>query len=242
VFWTHSHKERAGFIIGAYKSLKVPGILSKQIFAKGMPLLLNEFLWSAGMAMLTQSYSTRGLAVVAGLNISTTIANLFNVVWIAMGTAVAIMVGQQLGANEFKRAKQSVRRLMAFSVFSAVCVGSLLAILAPLFPQMYNTTDEVRHIASGLLLIAALAAPIHSFVHVSYFTLRSGGKTWITFLFDCVYLWVLSIPLARFLSDCTTLPILPIYAICQFIDIVKCIIGFWMIKKGLWINNIVDEQ
>jgi len=242
VIWTHRHKEQAGFIVGAFKSMHVPGGLVKQIFAKGMPLLLNEFLWSAGMAMLTQSYSTRGLAVVAGLNISSTIANLFNVVWIAMGTAVSIMVGQQLGANEFTRAKRTVKRLMAFSVASAVCVGFLMAIMAPLFPKLYNTSDEVRTIATGLLIISALASPIHAFAHASYFTLRSGGKTWITFLFDSAYLWVLSIPLARFLSDGTVLPILPIYAICQFIDIIKCVIGFWMLKKGLWINNIVDEQ
>ncbi|MBQ2006804.1 MAG: hypothetical protein II205_04480, partial [Bacteroidales bacterium] len=68
------------------------------------------------------------------------------------------------------------------------------------FPQMYNTTDEVRSLASSMLVIVACAAPMHAFTHATYFTLRSGGKTWITFLFDCVFLWVVNIPVARLMT------------------------------------------
>ena len=104
VSWTHRHKEEAPFIVGAYRSMHIPKPLVKDILIKGMPLLANEALWSSGMATLTQCYSVRGLAVVAGLNICSTISNLFNVVWMANGTAVSIIVGQQLGANEFQKA------------------------------------------------------------------------------------------------------------------------------------------
>ena len=242
VSWTHRHKIRASFIVGAYKTMRVPAALVKDIFKRGMPLLVNEALWSFGMALRVQSFSTRGLAIVAALNISSTISNLFNVVWMALGVAVSIVIGQQLGANEFEKAKQSVWRIMAFSVASALVMGVFLFAVAPLFPAIYNTTDEVRSIAAGLLRIVGLAAPIHAFCHASYFTLRSGGKTWITFLFDAGYLWVVSIPLARVLSIHTVWPILLVFAICEFIDITKAILGGVMIKKGVWINNIVADS
>ena len=237
--WTHRHSDRAPFIVGAYKSMHVPGTLVGEIFKRGMPLLVNEFLWSAGMAMLTQAYSTRGLAVVAALNICTTIANLFNVVWIAMGTAVSIIVGQHLGAGDFDKAEESCWRILTFSVLSAVGMGILMAACSTLFPAMYNTTQEVRNIATGLLLMVAASGPLHAFCHASYFTLRSGGKTWVTFLFDSAYLWVISIPVARLLSTGTTWHIILVYGICQFIDIVKCIIGYILLKRKVWINRIV---
>ncbi len=242
VSWTHRHKIRAAFIIGAYKTFHVPAELVKDIFKRGMPLLVNEALWSAGIAIRVQSFSTRGLAMVAALNITSTISNLFNVVWMALGVAVSIVIGQQLGANEFEKAKQSVWRIMAFSVASALVMGVGMCIFAPLFPAIYNTTDEVRDIAAGLIRIVGLAAPIHAFCHASYFTLRSGGKTWITFLFDGGYLWVVSIPLARLLSIGTAWPILLVYALCEYVDITKAIMGFVMIKKGVWINNIVADK
>jgi len=242
VSWTHRHKIRASFIVGAYKTMRVPAALVKDIFKRGMPLLVNEALWSFGMALRVQSFSTRGLAIVAALNISSTISNLFNVVWMALGVAVSIVIGQQLGANEFEKAKQSVWRIMAFSVASAFLMGLAMCLMAPLFPAIYNTTDEVRSIAAGLLRIVGLAAPIHAFCHASYFTLRSGGKTWITFLFDAGYLWVVSIPLARVLSIHTAWPILLVFGICEYIDITKAILGGVMIKKGVWINNIVADS
>jgi len=241
VGWTHRHPTRAPFIVGAYRSMRVPGALVKDIFKRGMPLLVNEALWSAGMAVRTQSFSTRGLAMVAALNISTTISNLFNVVWLALGTAVSIMVGQQLGANEFEKAKTTAWRIMAFSIASAVGMGLVMLVCAPLFPAIYNTTEEVRSIAAGLIRIVALSGPLHAFNHASYFTLRSGGKTWITFLFDGGYLWVVSIPLVRLLSIGTAWHILLVFFLCEFIDIVKAVLGFILLKKGVWINNIVKD-
>lgn len=242
VLWTHKNQERAPFIHGAYKSMYIPLSLTKQIFLRGMPLLLNEFLWSSGIAVLNQSYSMRGLAVVAAMNICSTISNLFCVIWMSFGTSVSIIVGQQLGANEFETAKASVRRIMAFSIAVALCGTLLMLVAAPLFPHLYNTTEEVRSIATGLLIIVAFYAPMQAFLHTSYFTLRSGGKTIVTFIFDSVYLWVVSVPLARLLCGSTELAIIPIYAFCTYIDIFKCALGGWMIKKGMWIHNIVDQK
>ena len=242
ISWTHRHVEQALFIQGAYRSMRVPAALTRDIFKRGMPLLVNEFLWAAGMATLTQSYSVRGLAVVAGLNISATVSNLFNVVWLAMGTAISIIVGQQLGANEFEKAKQSCTRIMAFSMTGAAVMGGVLFLCADLFPMLYNTTDEVRSLAASFLRVVAIASPLFAFTHASYFTLRSGGKTWITFLFDSCYLWVLSIPVAKLLAIGTAWPILVVYAICQYMDLVKAALGAYLLKKGVWINNIVQNQ
>ena len=64
---THRHAEIHRFIRGVYRSLKIPGGLVKNIILRGMPLLINELLWSVGMAFLVQCYSSRGLSVVAAL-------------------------------------------------------------------------------------------------------------------------------------------------------------------------------
>ena len=82
--------------------------------------------------------------------------------------------------------------------------------------------------------------PIYGFLHATYFTIRSGGKTFITFLFDSVYLWVVSAPLAFVLAHYTGLPILPIYLICQLADLFKCLVGYILLKKGIWLENLVE--
>lgn len=241
VFCTHAHPEKFRFIHGAYRSMRVPLSLCKQITIKGMPLLLNEALWSLGMAMLARCYSLRGLDVVAALNISNTVANLFNVVFLSMGNATAIIIGQELGAQEIHKAKDHAWKLTAFSLALCIVAGILLAIASPFIPMIYNTTEHIRHLATSLLLVCGACMPLFSFTTSCYFTLRSGGKTMVTFVFDCVFSWMISIPFAYALVTFTSLNIVAIYLLVQLADLIKCTLGFILVKKGIWINNMVSE-
>ena len=241
MYWTHSRSEKLVFIKGVYRKLSVPGGLVKKILVKGSPLMVNEFLWSLGMAALTQCYSTYGLAVVAGLNISTTISNVCNVIWMAMGSALSIIIGQLLGAGKMEEAKDTDRKLIFFSVASCLVIGTILILLAPVFPRIYNTTEDVRGLAAKFITVSACLMPIQAFLHSAYFTLRSGGKTVITFFFDSGFVWVCTIPAAFLLSHYSGLPILPTYILCQSLDIIKAVIGFILVKKGVWLQNIVGE-
>lgn len=238
VVWTHTHKEKNGFIRHAYSSMRIPGALTWKIICKGTPLLLNETMWSAGMTVLMQLYSFRGLSVIAALNISSTISNLFNIIFIAMGNSIAIILGQKLGAGKTEEAREYSVKLITFSVLCCLASGALMALIAPLFPQIYNTTDEVKRLACSLIRIAAYCMPMYAFQNSCYFTLRSGGRTFITFLFDSVFVWTASIPLAYVLIHFTSMPITPLYVCCQMIELIKCLIGFILVKRGIWIRNI----
>lgn len=242
VLWTHLHKERNLFITGAYSSLKVPGGLVGKVVVTGMPLMINEALWASGQAILMQCYSVRGLSVIAAFNISSTISNVFNVVFLALGNSVGIIIGQLLGAGKMEEAKNTDRKLIFTSVGSCFCIGLAMAILSPLFPKMYNTTEEIRRLAMWFIIVSSACMPINAFTHAAYFTLRSGGKTWITFLFDSVYVWIVTIPLAYILTRYTGLMIIPVYLTCQLVDIVKCLIGYVLVKKGIWLQNMVASK
>ena len=241
--WTHSNQIRNPFIVGAYRSPFIPGKLLRAIILKGMPLLINEFLWSSGMAILNQCYSTCGLDVVPATNISSTLVNLASVVFLSMGNAVGILMGQMLGAGSTEtQVRDSNRKLIVLSVSSGIIFGALMASFSGAFPHIYNTTDEVRQLAGWLICISAVCMPFQAYTNATYFTLRSGGQTMVTFLFDSCFVWVCCIPLAFCLSRFAHLPILPLYAICQATDLLKCGIGAFMLKQGKWIHNLTTEQ
>ena len=237
--WTHRHKDRNPYIVGLYRTLKVPGYLVTRFIIKGAPLLVNETLWAAAQASLMQCYSVRGLSVVAAFNIASTIANLFNVVFIALGDSVAIVVGQQLGAGRMEEARDTDNKMIAFSVMCCTAVALVMLLIAPLFPQLYNTDPGTRQLAAYLIMAQAIFMPQNAFLHAAYFTLRSGGKTLVTFLFDSVFVWCVSVPIAFVLSRYTAMFVVFIFACVQIGDWLKCIIGFVLVKKGVWMQNIV---
>lgn len=239
--WVHFHKEKYPFIVKAYAGFYVPAALVKQVMIKGTPLLINETLWSAGIAFLNQCYSLRGLEVIAAINIASTITNLFNVVYLSLGSSSGLIVGPMLGAGETEEAKDTAYRMITFSVLVCVGVGLILFVVAPLFPKFYNTEEDVRAMATSFIRIGACFTPLYGFVNCAYFVLRAGGKTIITFLFDSAFMWVFVIPIGIVLSRFTAIAILPMYAIVQAMDLIKCVVGFVLVKKGVWINNIVSN-
>lgn len=242
IAWTHTHTNKNKYIIGAYHSLRIPKSLTVNMIKKGTPLLFNEFLWAAGMSIIAQCYSVRGLDVVAARNISSTITNLFGAVYIQMGACIGILVGAKLGANKLRDARTTDNRLLFFSVAATVVVALAVLPLAEVFPRFYNTEDHIRDLASYMIVIQALAMPLWSYTNACYFTLRSGGKTGLTFIFDFGYTFLLMIPLAFVLANFTDMNIRMLFAVVTFSEIVKVIIGYFMVKSDLWINNIVDEK
>ena len=240
--WTHSHKKQADFIVGAYKSLAIPRTLVRSIVVRGLPLMVNELLWAAGVTFTNQCYSLRGIGVVAALNISTTISNVFNVVYMALGVAISIVVGNLLGAGKLEEAKDTDRKMITFSALCAVGVGLVLVALSSVFPQMYNTTDEAKQIAAYMIIVYSMIMPAHAFANAAYFTLRSGGQVLITVLFDSVYMWVIVVPIAAILGHFTNMNIYWLYLACQSLEVVKAVFGLALVKHGSWVKQLVGKE
>lgn len=236
----HTGKNRYDFIPGLFTKFTVTKAQIRKITLVTLPLLLNETLWSAGIAVLNQCYSVRGLDVVAAINIVSTLSNVFNVAFIAFGHATGIILSQMLGANEKKQAEFAAPKLFTLSFLTVILIAAVMVIFAPFFPKIYNTDDTVRSLATSLIITAAIFMPIQAGTNAGYFTLRSGGKTFITFLFDCGFVWIVNIPLAFVLSRFTDIHILYLYASVLATDIIKCILSYILVKKGVWLNSVVD--
>lgn len=242
ILWAHTHKKKYPYIKGLFTKFSFTKALTVKMITVSVPLLLNEALWSGGMAFLNQCYSVRGLDVVAASNIVSTLSNVFNVSFISFGSAIGIILSQYLGAGNKNEAKKASLKLLWFSVFVVVLIGAAMALFAPFFPKIYNTTDEIKALATQLLFCIAAFMPVHAFTNATYFTLRSGGKTFITFLFDSGFVWCVSVPVAFCLSRFTAMPIVPLYILVLSADFIKCVLGYIFVKKGIWLNVVVGSK
>lgn len=237
----HRKGSKYGFFKGLYSRFVIPANLIWPILSKTLPLLANEFLWSLAQATLLQAYSLRGIAVIAAMNISGTISQIFNEVFLSLGNSAGIITGQELGADRLVNARRTAWRMAFLSVASTIVMGTLLSCAAPFIPHFYNVEPEIRALATRFIWVVALCMPINAYANVSYFTLRCGGKTTVTFLFDSCFSWLVPVPVAYCLSRFTTIPALYVFAIVSLLELLKCIIGFCLVKSGVWVRNIVKN-
>ena len=242
LIYAHLHQERYIFLKGAFRNGYVPLKLLKRIAVTGTPLMLNEIFWSLGMTFINQCYSTRGMTALAALNITSTAWNLFCIIMFAMGNAVSIMVGQCLGQGDVKGARDTDNKLLFITVVSHILLGAMLSLSSEIIPQWFAVTEEARSLASQTLIIAGISLPIHAFLHSTYFTIRSGGKTFITFLFDSVYTWCVPAVLAFVLSRYTQVGVVTMYFWIQFIDLTKLTIGVLMLRSDFWAVDLTASN
>lgn len=239
VIWAHVKKEKNRYLNGAYSGFGLSKGLFGRIMIKGIPLIINEVLWAAGMTALTQSYSLRGLEIVAAINIANTINNLFNIVFIQLGSCISIVVGQHLGAGELEEAKDSDNKMIFFSVASCVVMAIAMFFVGKYFPNLYNTSDDIKHMATEIINVQAIMMPFYAYSHCSYFTLRSGGKTVVTFLFDSGFTWVIVVPCAFLLSKFTALSVVMVFFLTNSTEFIKNIVGFLMVRSNVWLKKLV---
>lgn len=240
IIYTVKMRSRFPYFKGLFKSFHIPGKICRDISVKGMPLLFNEFFWSLGMSLLSVAYSLHGIAVVAGYSISSTVMNLANISFISLGSSIGIIIGKQLGANEFEKAYDTDRKLITFSVLLSLAVSIVVIALSDQIPLLYNTSPESKEYASYFIKISASFSVVHAFANAAYFTIRSGGKTLITFLMDSAFIMLISVPFAFSLYYVFHLDIRIAFPLVQAVEIIKVFIGLILIKKKVWLNNIVE--
>ena len=236
---THGKKNPPEFLRGAFESMRIGADLAKDIIRRGAPLLANEMFWSLGTTMLTQCYSYRGLDAIAALNISNTVSHLFMTVMFTLGNVVGIILGNLLGAEDYDKARTYCPQLLFLGFASCFVMGAVLFVAAPAAPRLYNTSSEIMDLAAGLMRISAVFMPAMAMTNCAYWTLRAGGRTYITMAFDSVFTWVVAVPAAWALIHLTDWGLLQVNFWVNATEIIKLSIGLYLLRKGVWVNNIV---
>ncbi len=241
VFWTHLNKGKCKYADGLFKGFSVPRALIKQVVIKGTPILCNELLWSVSITTINMCYSTRGTDVIAAMNISFNLQNLLSVAYFALSSSIAIIVGNLLGAGKLEEAKDTDKKLLAFSVVMGAIMMGIQLLLAPVFPKIYTDVAGVIELATYNMVCFGFTMPFAALATATYYTIRSGGRVFITMLFDSVYAWVIVIPTVAALAYLTELPFVYMLPIVLIVENLKVIPGLILVHKGIWLRQLKAE-
>ena len=201
-------------------------------------MLINEFLWSFGMTLLNYCFSFKGLEVVAAMNIVSTVSNLFGLVGTSVGIGISVILGQQLGSNQLNEAKEDSDKYIFFAIILGIFITVLMFFIKDPILSLYKFDRSILDIASTLIIISSAMVVVRTYSITCYFIIRSGGKIFITFLFDSVFTIVIRFGVTFLFVKLTDLNIFYIYFISEFLEIIKIIIGTILVKKGIWVNKL----
>ncbi|MGM0495530.1 MAG: MATE family efflux transporter [Bacillota bacterium] len=230
------------FNTSIFNLFKIDGLLLKMIVITAIPLVINEFLFSFGQTMFLESYATRGDNALAAINITNAISQLVFITFGGIGTAVAVLVGNTLGENKLKEAKENSLKIITFAVIFAFILGIILFVLSFFVLNLYDITAETKAIAQFNIRVNAFVIPIISLYMALYFTLRSGGDTRSTMIMDSGYIWVIQVPVVFLLARLTNLGVIYLFLIVQLLEVPKVLLAYSRYKKEYWLRNLAKEN
>ena len=213
----------------------------KRFFKTTLPVVLNETMWSLGITTYSAIYAHIGTESIAAYNISHTIDNLMFVLFMGVGNACAIMVGNNIGAGNDKLADSYAKRSLLVSAGIGVLVGIIQISIARGLLSLYNISDISKSFAVSILTISGLAMWVKGANMIIFVgILRSGGDTRYGLLLELFSMWGIGVPLALLGSFVFHLPVYYVYLLAPSDELVKAAIGMRRVFSRRWINNLVQ--
>ncbi|MFP3091319.1 MATE family efflux transporter [Treponema sp. TIM-1] len=213
-----------------------------RFFSIVSPVVLNEFIWSLGVMFQNIIIARTHTDAIAAFNITNTFSQLTWVVFIGLGNGVAVLIGKKIGEGDEKAARDYAFRISRFAPLLAGGAALIILALSRLLPFIFRVNSSVLSIIDVMFLILAAVYPFRAFNMAMVVGIcRSGGDTRFCILYDVLFMWVVSIPLAAAASFVFHAPIWVAYLCIGIEDPIKMILGLWRLKTGKWLHNVIEK-
>jgi putative MATE family efflux protein len=212
---------------------------ARRFFRITFPVILNELIWALGVTTQNIIMARTHTDAIAAFNITNTVSQLTWVVFIGLGNGAAVLIGNKIGEGAEKTARDYASRLTMFSPLVAVLAALVLIPLSRLLPFFFNVDDSVFTIISIMFILLSCSYPFRAFnMSMIIGVCRAGGDTIFSVLYDLVFMWLVSLPLAAAAAFLFHSPVWLVYLLIIIEDPLKVILGLWRLKTGKWLNNV----
>lgn len=210
-----------------------------RFWQKTVPLLINNLAWGIGFSMYSVIMGHLGTDAVAANGIANISKNLVVCFCLGLGNAGSIIVGNRLGADRLKEAKEAGGTLTRTAIIAGIVSGLVLIALSPFITKMVDLTPTARGYLQKMLLISSYYIAGKS---VNCMTIggifAAGGDSKFGMMCDSVTLWCIIVPLGCICAFILKLPVMVVYFVLNLDEIIKLPVVYKHYKKYKWIKNL----
>lgn len=216
--------------------------LSRSYFRITFPSIINHGTWTIGETLFFWLYASMGTSQTAAIALIDPIIFIFTCVFTGISDASSVMIGNEIGANNKKRAFDYAKSFIKMTTILSIIVGILIFLAMPYVLSLYHITSEVEafvHSIMGVYILFSIAKNLNYINNVGI--LRAGGDTKYVMWLDTLGVWIIGLPLAA-LGVYFQLPLFAVYALANSHDIVRAVLGIRRTLTKKWIRNIVSQH
>lgn len=227
--------------------LAVRGLSGKvvQAYAKrAIPLIINELLWTVGMNMFFWCYARVEEAALPAITISELCFQLAAVMAMGTSSAVSVLIGTELGANELKKAKDNCKKLILLVLIIGFACMVLCMGLGLVLPNAFAISNGLRILSVRIACLLAVFAPFNFVYSFCFYCFRAGGDTRSAMMLDSGFMWILPVPASLLMGFFMSghISVFTAVMVVQLLMSAKIFLALHMLRKGRWIRNITMDM
>ncbi|HDN04754.1 MAG TPA: MATE family efflux transporter [Chloroflexi bacterium] len=210
-----------------------------KFFQTTLPVIITEIIWSLGTTTYTVVYAHISTEAIAAYNIALSVDRLIFVIFIGLGNACAIMIGNKIGEGEKDAAILFGKKYLLLGITAALALGLLMLLVKNPLLSLFGVTPETTLLAKNTLLVMIYSLPVRTMNLILLIgILRSGGDTYYAFFIDAGVIWIVGVPMAYLGAYLLHLPVYWVYLMVISEEVVKVSLGLIRFSKGRWIHSL----
>ena len=204
-----------------------------------LPLLICEGAWSLGENAYAAIYGHLGAQSSAAITLINPVQGMMTGALCGIAQAAGVLIGKQLGKEEYENAYGSSKKLMFYGFVCSVIISVLIVAFSPVYVKLYRVEPEVRQLTRQILLAYAVIAPfkVQNMI-LGGGILRSGGKTNYVMYIDLIGTWGIGVPLGLLAAHGLGLPIYWVYFLLSLEECVRYAISLAVFRRRNWMRRI----
>ena len=171
-----------------------------------VPVAVEQVITCSAYIAFTRIVSPLGNIAIAANSFSITAESLCYMPGYGIGAAATTIIGQAIGAKQFRLTKHFGRLTTLFGALVMAASGALMFVFAPQMIGVLSTDAQIRALGAQVLRIEAFAEPLYAASIVASGVFRGAGDTVVPSVLSLVSMWGVRIPLAAVLAPRFGLP------------------------------------
>lgn len=208
----------------------------KSILTVGLPTAIGGSTMQLGFLLMSRNVYVYGTGAMAAYGIGNKVNGLITLPSNGIGSAVATIVGQNIGANQLDRAEKGYKIARRVSVIFLFVGGLILSrpFLSEAIVGLFSTDEEVIAMAADFLSIMALWCFTNGIYNSTSGLFQGSGHTEVTMAVDATRLWVFRFATLYVCENWLHMGVRSIWYSVVVSNALSSVILYVVYRTGLW--------
>lgn len=217
----------------------------REILVVGLPSSIGQSGASLGFIVLNAFIGSYGTATLAAYAMVNRITSLVMQPAMGIGHALTTVVGQNVGARQMDRVKESFYKALALTILIGVAGAAVLVIFdQPIIHFFMQSRDDPSVIELSLtyLFYVSLSMPLMGIFSVFTGLYQGTGNTKYSMSMEIGRLWFVRLPMILFFKHLTSWGSTGIWFSMSFSNLIVCLYGYWIFLRKGWKRSVLDLE